>query len=727
MRPVEILAPGGSVESIYSALRLGADAVYVGTSRFGARAFAKNPSVEELEQALIYAHLRDKKIYLTVNTLLTDSELEEELYELIAPLYEAGLDACIVQDVGVLAFLHRNFPDMELHASTQMTLLSGEEANLYKKFGVTRYVPARELSIEEIKEARSQTDLEIEVFVHGALCFCYSGQCLMSEVIGGRSGNRGMCAQPCRFSYQTEKGREYALNTKDICTLLHIPELVEAGIDSFKIEGRMKRPEYSAYVAHLYRKYVDYYEQNGLEAFERLRADKKSRLWEDYRACQDLYNRGGFSRSYLFEKEKEAIVDRQRTGHYGTLVGEVVERNKTGCHIAVTEPLHAQDVVEIRKNDGTQAYEFTMGKDAFVGEKIYTNVLRGSDICQGQKVFRTKNESLLRRIREQIEQTPDTIGLVGSFKAEIGQPVVFTVKGRGVSVSHEGPEWQEATSKPVSEEAIRQKLDALGNTKYQWNELTISLSKDGFMPISQLKKMRRQAIAKWEQAAVCHRTADKKKLASHRCEKSKTYKVWSFSSLSQLKAALECKKKADIYHLKLVTLPPEQWQEAADLLAGEPCMISFPTILRGDGKKRWDEIWAKYGKAFAGVSYFLINSQQAWLYAGKYFSDAIWLTAENMYEMNSEAAESNGMLGASGHLVKVYGRIEVMKTAGALAADYLKTPKKDEFVVIHHKKYGYHSIYTKQPVRSGSNGQYMELDFTLESEKEVQEVIHKWN
>ena len=262
MRKIEILGPAGSKEGIYAALNAGADAVYVGTSRFGARAFAKNPSVEELEEALVYAHLRDKKIYLTVNTLLTDQEIQGQLYEMIAPLYEAGLDACIVQDPGVMSFLHRNFPEMDLHASTQMTLFSGEEANLYKNLGVTRYVPARELSIEEIKQARKQTDLEMEVFVHGALCYCYSGQCLMSEVIGGRSGNRGMCAQPCRLAFEGDKGRKNYLNTKDICTLLYIPELVEAGIDSFKIEGRMKRWEYSAYMSHLYRRYVDLYQEN---------------------------------------------------------------------------------------------------------------------------------------------------------------------------------------------------------------------------------------------------------------------------------------------------------------------------------------------------------------------------------------------------------------------------------------------------------------------------------
>ena len=188
MSNVEILAPAGSLDGLYASFQMGADAVYVGTSRFGARAFAKNPSVDELEEALVYAHMHDKKIYLTVNTLLSDRELENDLFPLIAPLYEAGLDACIVQDLGVLSFLHENFPQMDLHASTQMTILSGDEAELYRNYGVTRFVPARECTIEEIRAMRAQTDLEIEVFVHGALCYCYSGQCLVSVETAAETG-----------------------------------------------------------------------------------------------------------------------------------------------------------------------------------------------------------------------------------------------------------------------------------------------------------------------------------------------------------------------------------------------------------------------------------------------------------------------------------------------------------------------------------------------------------
>lgn len=314
MSNVEILAPAGSLDGLYASFQMGADAVYVGTSRFGARAFAKNPSVDELKEALVYAHMHDKKIYLTVNTLLSDRELENDLFPLIAPLYEAGLDACIVQDLGVLSFLHENFPQMDLHASTQMTILSGDEAELYKNYGVTRFVPARECTIEEIRAMRAQTDLEIEVFVHGALCYCYSGQCLMSEGIGDRSGNRGMCAQPCRLPFTSAYGNGHLFSTKDMCTLMHIPELVDAGIDSFKIEGRMKKKEYSAYLSSLYRHYVDVYESGGRKLFRHWFRIKKAGCGKISGGVKTFITAADFVPDTFLRQIRKILCIRKKTG-----------------------------------------------------------------------------------------------------------------------------------------------------------------------------------------------------------------------------------------------------------------------------------------------------------------------------------------------------------------------------------------------------------------------------
>ena len=242
----EVLAPAGSYESFHAAIAAGADAVYLAGNLFGARAFAQNFSEEELLHVIDEAHLHGRKIYLTVNTLLKEKELEEKLYTYLEPYYNEGLDAVIVQDYGVLRFIRQHFPGLALHASTQMTVTGPEGASLLADYGVERVVPARELSLKEVETIKKATQMEMECFVHGALCYCYSGQCLMSSMIGGRSGTRGQCAQPCRLPY-TYKGKNgYLMSLKDICTLESIPDLIEHGIDSFKIEGRMKKPEYVA-------------------------------------------------------------------------------------------------------------------------------------------------------------------------------------------------------------------------------------------------------------------------------------------------------------------------------------------------------------------------------------------------------------------------------------------------------------------------------------------------
>lgn len=275
---VELLAPAGNYEAFLGAVNAGADAVYLGGERFGARAYADNFTTDEICRAIHVAHFMGRKIYLTVNTLLKDEELEE-LAEYLRPFYEAGLDGVIVQDIGVLCHIRDVFPGLGLHASTQMTLTGPGGCTFLKEQGVERVVPARELSLQEIRQIKTQTGLEVECFIHGAMCYCYSGQCLFSSVLGGRSGNRGRCAQPCRLPYQIREGRtefpdvEYPLSLKDMCTISYIPELIEAGIDSFKIEGRMKRAEYAAGVTALYRKYIDLYEREGKRGYKVAAAD----------------------------------------------------------------------------------------------------------------------------------------------------------------------------------------------------------------------------------------------------------------------------------------------------------------------------------------------------------------------------------------------------------------------------------------------------------------------
>lgn len=296
-RQVEILAPAGSYESMVAAVNAGADAVYIGGSRFGARAFADNLDEDRMLKAIDYVHLHGCKLYLTVNTLMKEEELGD-LFQYLNPYYEQGLDAVIVQDYGVFSFIRENFPKLPIHASTQMTITGAYGARILRDWGAVRVVTARELSLEEIRKIHETADVEIESFVHGALCYCYSGQCLFSSLIGGRSGNRGRCAQTCRLPFEVRKDNiplnprdeQYVLSLKDLCTLELLPDIIEAGVYSLKIEGRMKSPRYTAGVVSIYRKYVDLYLCEGRRGYQ---VDQ-----EDKRILLDLFDRGGFSQGY---------------------------------------------------------------------------------------------------------------------------------------------------------------------------------------------------------------------------------------------------------------------------------------------------------------------------------------------------------------------------------------------------------------------------------------------
>lgn len=312
-KQAEILAPAGSWASMKAAVAAGADAVYMGGTRFGARAYADNPDEKGLLEAIDYVHLHGRRLYMTVNTLFKESELKE-LAEYMTPYYNQGLDGVIVQDLGALRIMKENFPGLELHASTQMTITSVYGARMLKDFGCSRVVTSREMSLDEIRRVREEVDVEIESFVHGALCYCYSGQCLMSSLIGGRSGNRGRCAQPCRLPYRVYEGQhgqgkpavmnreneKYVLSLKDLCTLDILPDILEAGVYSLKIEGRMKSPRYTAGVVSIYRKYADRYLDHGREGYHVEPGDRKMLL--------DLFDRGGFTSGYYEEHNGRDMV-----------------------------------------------------------------------------------------------------------------------------------------------------------------------------------------------------------------------------------------------------------------------------------------------------------------------------------------------------------------------------------------------------------------------------------
>lgn len=288
----ELLAPAGSFETFKAVIEAGADAVYVGGTSFGARAYADNFSQEELLLAIDYAHLRGVKVYLTVNTLLKNSEIKNQLIEYLSPFYERGLDAVLVQDFGTLSVIHKSFPLLPIHTSTQMTVTGLEGVRFLKNYGVTRVVMAREVSLMEMKKIHEETGMELEAFIHGALCYCYSGQCLFSSMLGGRSGNRGRCAQPCRLPYEVNGKNSYILSLKDMCGIENIKELEDCGVYSLKIEGRMKKPSYAAGIVSIYRKYLDTYMLTS----------------EDKKHIMDLGNRCGFTDSYYHVHNDSEMV-----------------------------------------------------------------------------------------------------------------------------------------------------------------------------------------------------------------------------------------------------------------------------------------------------------------------------------------------------------------------------------------------------------------------------------
>ncbi|MCR5195771.1 MAG: U32 family peptidase [Pseudobutyrivibrio sp.] len=337
MNQLELLSPAGDIDIFKAVVNAGADAVYFGGDLFGARAYAKNFTIEEAETAINYAHLHDSRAYLTVNTLLKNLEIERNLYSYLKQYVEAGIDAFIVQDFGVFKFIREFFPDTHIHVSTQASLCTEFGAKFFQDLGASRIVTAREIGIDEIKAIHSKCpDLEIESFIHGALCVCYSGQCLMSSIIGGRSGNRGRCAQPCRLPYDAfdsqgnklNKKGSYILSPKDFCTINYLPEMIDAGVMSFKIEGRMKQLSYATGVVNVYRHYIDEYLYRGARNY--------SVSQEDIQKLLDYGNRSGFTDLYLHKHNGPEMITFEAPGHTkseGESVDISEKKSKVDCSI----------------------------------------------------------------------------------------------------------------------------------------------------------------------------------------------------------------------------------------------------------------------------------------------------------------------------------------------------------------------------------------------------------
>lgn len=490
-RMVELLAPAGSYESLRAAVNAGADAVYIGGSRFGARAYADNPDEDALLDGIGYCHLHGKKLYMTVNTLLKEEELEQELYSYLLPYYQAGLDGVIVQDFGVVQYLAEHFPGLPVHASTQMTITGCDSVRVLQRHGVTRVVPARELSLDEVQQIIEETGIEVETFVHGALCYCYSGQCLFSSMIGGRSGNRGRCAQPCRLPFRREDGernvlgsQKYLLSMKDLCTLELLPEIVGAGIASLKIEGRMKRPEYTAGVVSIYRKYLDLLEQMGGKP-KHWKADP-----EDLRTLMDLYNRGGFTGGYYHQHNGPKMMSMERPNHFGTEAARLILQKKGGVQAQALEYLYPGDVLESHDT----SFGMTVKEEVKSGGRILLPKT-GMRPNGNELLYRTKSEQLLRKLREAYVEQEQKIKINGVLKISAWEPAMLELHCGTVRVEVRSEEIaQPAESRPVDAAAARKQIEKTGNTMCTFEQLTVLVEDGLFFPLRALNELRRQGI-----------------------------------------------------------------------------------------------------------------------------------------------------------------------------------------------------------------------------------------
>lgn len=775
-KKIEILAPAGSYGSFMAAVTAGADAVYAGGPRFGARAFADNFTEEQLLSAIDYAHLHGRKFYLTVNTLLKDAELEE-LHEYLEPLYRQGLDAVIVQDIGVLSFVREHFPGMDIHASTQMTVTNTEGALFLKEQGAVRVVPARELALEEVYDIVEQTGLEMECFVHGALCYCYSGQCLLSSLIGGRSGNRGQCAQPCRLPYTVNGKKEYTLSLKDICTLELIPELVDAGIDSFKIEGRMKKPEYVALVTAMYRKYTDMYLQKGREGYAVAPGDLEMLM--------DIYNRGGFSQGYYRQHNGRNMLSPDRPNHAGVPAVRVIAQKGREIAVEALTDIHKGDILELEgenagesgralgtKADADPQKWYTFGTAVPAGGRSKILAPRKMTMKKGTILCRIRNLELLEFIQKRYIDRTAQETICGSFRAAVQEPAVLTLEFRGITVSAETEERTEAAkNQPLDEERIKKQLMKTGNTEFVFKSLEVTTDGPVFLPMQRLNELRRRALELLAEA-ICNqyrrnvampeqgrKRPDPKRIA---VEKQAPYLSVLTESEEQTAVAAACPEVFRIYldsSSGTDFINNGSYKEISRVAKGrgKELFLAMPHIFRETAVSYYTENMG----ILAEFDGFLVRNYESFHFLRKHGFDKKIILDHNLYVFNQSAKEfwtSCGVesitapvelnraelerLGIEEAELVVYGRLPVMVSAQCIVKStsgctntpgitVIKDRYQKEFPVNRCCKFCYNVMYNMKPVFlldqkeeiCGLSPAGLRIMFTQESGQEARMIL----
>ena len=776
---VEILAPAGSMECLKAAIAAGADAVYTGGALFGARAYAHNLTEEELLEAIDYVHLHGRRLYLTVNTLIKDREMEKQMYDYLLPYYRQGLDAVIVQDIGLFRFIRKHFPDLPIHASTQMTLTGVDGAKFLEKEGAQRIVTSRELSMAEVKKIADETELEIESFVHGALCYCYSGQCLFSSFIGGRSGNRGQCAQPCRLLYRTPEAKrpQYLLSLKDICTLELIPEMIESGIYSFKIEGRMKKPEYAAAVAFQYRKYADlylkYYEECPAEEDPAAYAMKKYRVREeDRQMLLDLYNRGGFHTGYYHTQNGREMISLNRPNHAGVPAVKVLAKKGRNVTAKALTDLYPQDIIELPMRKGREKADNYTCKDAVrKGMNVQIPVFADTPFKRDEIWMRTRNSTLIDTLREEFVNGKIKERIFGTFRLYPQEKATLTVKCRDAEIMVAGEKAQEALSQPMSRERIEKQLRKTGNTEFEFSFLKAEIGEKVFLPMQSLNELRREALETLEKV-ICEkyrRSGEVKDPEEDKTELSMEEEIlsgWTASvrTAEQMEVILEEEAIGRIY--ADCTMFPRIWEKDSYVewitkvhAAGKEIYLVMPYIFRERTRKQYE---AAYNRIFgAGWDGILIANYESFAFLKEHGYTGRIMTDYNLYEFNQESRkfwkekgvfeftapvelterELQDLRVKDGEVI-VYGYLPMMISAGCIQKTTRGCLKKsgqttitdryrNPFVVKNECDYCYNILYNYVPLYLGDRMEEVyqigpgriRLMFTTERQQEVRQIL----
>jgi len=723
MNNVELLAPAGSYESLVAAVNAGADAVYIGGKKFSARAYADNPEEDILIKGIEYAHTFGVNVYMTVNTLLKENEIGE-LFEYIKTYYNAGVDAVIVQDLGVFEFIRKHFPKLAVHASTQMTITGSYGAIFLKNQGASRIVPAREISLEEIKDIDKKSDIEIECFVHGALCYSYSGQCLMSSMIGGRSGNRGRCAQTCRLPYDVyddnkklnKSDERNLLSCKDLCSLDILPDLIEAGIDSLKIEGRMKAPRYTAGVVSIWRKYLDLYNKKGRAGYSVDKADRKLLL--------DLFDRGGQTDGYYKE-------------HNG------------------------KDMIALREKPSSKQVNTE-----------YFNYL-DKTFVEGKKQLPISGSIKLK------ENMPITFDVsINNLKEAYGRDEKFD---DFISVEILGDIPQPAKNKAVSLEDVDKQLKKTGNSLFYFDKLSIDMDDSLFIPLKALNEIRREALDKLEEKILTRYTRDDADIKEYegfihpiisRGEKeSERVKLNILcENMEQIDAAIQFAKEEDFIFdeisIESELLGCEDITGRISIIksCSNICNLYMPHIFRDEAKR----FFTKHLKEIKNFKFdnFIVRSLEEVFYINDNIDSAasiildynIYAYNKNTIDFYNEKFNVNRLtyplelnlgemkqLENTGNEMVAYGKIPMMVSAQCLkkttkGCDHkkevlvLKDRKNSEMQVKTHCDFCYNTILNSKPlsvigmkkdIKKIAPGT-LRLWFTTENAGETKSVIRKY-